>query len=99
MPLAPFATGVYALDEMTLDAVKKRLPSLRQIVGAVLPGKVSSLFDVRAQLWKQVMFQAEAHQNEKVAARDMLKYVPHGSLILADMGYFAFAWFDELTDK
>ena len=96
-PLAPFAAGVYALDEMTLDAIKKRLPSLRESVEAVLPGKVTALFDVRAQLWHQVQFQAEAHQNEKVAARGMLEHVPPRSLILADLGYFAFAWFDDLT--
>ena len=96
-PLAPFAAGVYALDEMTLDAIKKRMPSLRESVEAILPGKMTALFDVRAQLWHHVQFQAEAHQNEKVAARGMLEHVPPGSLILADLGYFAFAWFDDLT--
>jgi hypothetical protein len=95
--LADWASGVFALDEMTLDAVKKRLPSLRQTAEAVLPGKVTALFDVRAQLWRQVLFHDDARQNEKVAARDMLAYVPPGSLLLADLGYFAFAWFDDLT--
>lgn len=95
--LAPFAAGVYALDEMTLDAVKKRLPSLRKTVGAVLLGKVTALFDLRAQVWHHLEFQGEAKQNEKVAAREMIKHVPKGSLILADLGYFAFTWFDELT--
>ncbi len=95
--LADWASGVFALDEMTLDAVKKRLPSLRQTAEAVLPGKVTALFDVRAQLWRQVLFHEDARQNEKVAARDMLAYVPPGSLLLADLGYFAFAWFDDLT--
>jgi hypothetical protein len=88
---------VFALDEMTLDAVKKRLPSLRQVAEAVLPGKVTALFDVRAQLWRQVLFHEDAQQNEKIAARDMLAYLPPGSLLLADLGYFAFAWFDDLT--
>ncbi len=95
--LAPFAAGVYALDEMTLDAVSKRLPRLRQIAGTVLPGKVAALFDLRSQMWHHVQFRSEVKQNEKVAARDMIEVLPVGSLILADMGYFAFAWFDDLT--
>ena len=95
--LAAFASGVYALDEMTLDGVKKCLPSLRQHIGTVLAGKVTALFDVRAQLWHHVEFQEAAAQNEKVAARGMLTHVPPGSLILADLGYFAYAWFDDLT--
>ena len=96
--LAPFAAGVYALDETTLDVVSKRLPSLRQIAGSVLPGKVAALFDLRSQMWHHVQFRSEVKQNEKVAARDMVEVVPAGSLIMADMGYFAFAWFDYLTE-
>ena len=97
--LAAFAQGVYALDEMTLDAVSKRLPSLRERTDSVLPGKLSTVFDVRAQLWQHVAFQEDAAQNEKVAARALLASVPVGSLLLADLGYFAFAWFDDLTDQ
>ena len=41
----------------------------------------------------------EAQQNEKVVAREMLQGLPRGSLILADLGYFAFPWFDWLTDQ
>jgi hypothetical protein len=50
-PLASFAAGVFALDEMTLDALKQRLPSLRGRTEAVLPGVISALFDIRTQRW------------------------------------------------
>jgi hypothetical protein len=96
--LAGFASGVYALDGMTLDAVSKRLPALRaRAETAVLPGKVATVFDLRAQLWQTVEFVEDAQQNDKVAARGLLAGLPVGSLILADLGYFAFAWFDDLT--
>lgn len=95
--LASFASGVFALDEMTLDQVKKRLPSLRNSEGAVLIGSITALFDIRRQLWRAVEFHGNSLQNEKVAARGMLDFVPTGSLILADLGYFGFSWFDDLT--
>lgn len=95
--VAAFATGVYALDGMTLDAVTKRLPALRAQAGTVLLGKVAAVFDVRAQLWHRVEFVEDAQQNDKVAARGLLAGLEAGSLILADLGYFAFAWFDDLT--
>ena len=96
--LAAFASGVYALDGMTLDAVTKRLPALRaRAETAVLPGKVATVFDVRAQMWQTVNFVEDAQANDKLAARDLLAGLPSGSLILADLGYFAFAWFDDLT--
>lgn len=100
--LAPFATEVVALDEATLDAVARLLPSLRPLpLGAdrLLPGKFAGLFDLRRQQWRRLHFIADVRQNEKVAARTLLPGLPPGSLILADLGFFAFAWFDELTDQ
>jgi hypothetical protein len=97
--LAAFASGVYALDGMTLDRVSKRLPSLRGRDETVLPGKVAAVFDVRAQLWRTITFLEEARANDKTAARDLLVGLAVGSLLLADLGYFAFKWFDDLTDQ
>ena len=98
--LAPFATTVVAIDETTLDPVARILPALRPHKRGstpLLPGKLSSIFDLRLQQWRHIQHQPNAAQNEKVAARDLLAFIPTGSLILADLGYFAFAWFDELT--
>lgn len=97
--LAAFASGVYALDGMTLDAVTKRLPTLRGRDETVLPGKVAAVFDVRAQLWRTITFLEDARANDKGAARGLLAGLEPGSLLLADLGYFAFKWFDDLTDQ
>ena len=98
--LAPLATTVVALDETTLDPVARILPALRPLprgAAALLPGKLSSVFDLRLQQWRHIEHQPNPEQNEKVAARGLLAHVPAGSLILADLGYFGFAWFDALT--
>jgi hypothetical protein len=97
--LAPFAHGIYVLDGMTLDAVTKRLPCLREQADASLPGKVLAVFDLRAQLWRTVHFVADAYANDKASARELLTGLDAGSLILADLGFFAFQWFDALTDQ
>jgi hypothetical protein len=100
--LAPFAAEVYALDESNLDQVARTLPALRGVPAGddrLLPGKLSALFDIRRQQWHTVQFTDNPHQNEKVAARSMVEKLAKGSLILADLGYFAFAWFDWLTSQ
>lgn len=99
--LAPFATGVFALDETTLDTLARRLPALRGLPPddpALLGGTLTGLFDVRRQLWHRVRYRTNWQQNEKVLAREMVADLAAGSLILADLGYFGFAWFDTLTD-
>ena len=100
--LAPFAQEVVALDESTLDQVARRLPALRPVPARddrLLPGKVAALFDLRRQQWCAVRFVPEPRQNEKVLARDLVAGLPAGSLVLADLGYFGFAWFDWLREQ
>jgi hypothetical protein len=98
--LAPFAEELVVVDETTLDKVARLLPSLRDVPKGdprLLPGKLVGLFDIRRQQWLRVEHIEKPSQNEKVAARDIISGLTKGSLIIADLGYFAFAWFDYLT--
>ena len=97
--LVPFATEVVAIDCTALDKVRRMLPALRETPsGDLLPGKLQAVFDIRRQLWQVVKGTPDAHQNEKLDARGLAAAMPKGSLILADLGYFGFAWFDWLID-
>lgn len=99
--LVPWATAVVALDETTLDPIARTLPALRGTAAGdhgLLPGKVAGLFDVRAQQWRKLQWVDDVHANEKLRARAMVAELPAGSLVLADLGYFGFEWFDFLTE-
>jgi len=99
--LAGFAAAVVALDEATLDPVARKLPELRKVekgARVLLPGRLAGLFDVRLQMWRRIDHIENPEQNEKAHARSMVEDLPRGSLILADLGYFAFEWFDELVE-
>jgi hypothetical protein len=78
-----------------LPALRELPPGYRQL----LPGKLAGVFDVRLQQWRHVSYVPDPEQNEKAVVRSLLAEVEPGTLILADMGYFAFQWFDELTDR
>lgn len=98
--IAPFASQVVALDSTTLDPVARSLPSLRPLANGdkqLLPGKLAGVFDIRLQQWVRVQYIPDPDENDKVSARALLADVPPGALVLADMGYFGFRWFDDLT--
>lgn len=100
--LAPFAHDVVVLDETTLDQIARSLPTLRGVPSGddrLLPGKLAGVFDLRRQAWRVLEWIDDVHQNEKVVARDLLAGVAPGSLVITDLGYFGFAWFDDLTDR
>jgi hypothetical protein len=98
--LAPFAAEVFAIDQTTLDPVARRLPALRDVPAGddrLLPGKLAGVFDVRRQLWRRIEHRPDPHENEKAACRALVAGLPRRSLLLFDLGYFAFEWFDDLT--
>ncbi|HEY0153467.1 MAG TPA: IS4 family transposase [Longimicrobium sp.] len=98
--LASWASAVVVLDETTLDPLARKLPALRGTPAGddtLLPGKVAGLFDVRLQQWLKLMWVDDVRANEKLRARSMIEELPPESLVLADLGYFGFEWFDFLT--
>lgn len=100
--LAAFATDILVLDEITLDRVARLLPPLRPVPPGdrqLLGGQLAALFDVRRQQWRRVVYRADTTQDEKVAARSMLDGLAPGTLLLCDLGYFGFRWFDDLTER
>lgn len=91
---------IVAIDQSTLDKVLRHLPILRSVADGdrqLLPGKLAGVFDVRLQQWRHVEYVNDPDQNEKVAAPDLLAHMQRGALILMDMGFFCFEWFDQLT--
>ena len=98
--LAPFASEVVAIDATTLDPLARRLTDPADVSAGktVLPGKLLALFDLRRQQWRRLLHRENPDENEKACARDLLEGLPRGTLILADLGFFAFQWFDDLTD-
>ncbi|MCO5220683.1 MAG: hypothetical protein M9947_03755 [Thermomicrobiales bacterium] len=91
--MAPFATGVYALDDTSLAQVARHLPRLRETersADVLLPGKPEGRLDVRRQLFAQVRPTELPHQNPKAAAPALYRALPPASLFLVDLGYFSF---------
>jgi hypothetical protein len=99
--LATFATDILVIDAITLDKVARLLPTLRELPPGdpgLLAGTLAALFDVRRQQWRRILYRADTLQNEKVAARSLVAGLAAGTLLLCDLGYFGFKWFDDLTD-
>ncbi len=65
----------------------------------LLAGRLSVLFDVRRQCVRRLDLLPEALVHSFVHARQMIDGLARGTLLLFDLGYYAFAWFDELTAR
>jgi hypothetical protein len=100
--LATFASHIIAVDETKLDALVPRLPWQRQHRGGdpvLLAGKLAALFDIRQQRWLRVQYVNDALRTCKLDVVDLLAGLPWRSLLLFDLGYYSFPFFDYLTDR
>lgn len=97
--LAPFAPRIVAFDHTVLDPVLRKGKLFRPLSPGdltLLPGALACAFDVRRQLWLQVLYREVVQSAWDDFAPAYCGLEP-GSLLLFDLGFFCFQAFDRLT--
>jgi len=90
---------VAMVDGSTLEALRQKAQSLRQREGLVLAGKMMVMVEAFSHrpLWQ--LYTEDAQANDKRFAAEILAVLPVGGLVVCDLGFFSFPWFDDLTDQ
>lgn len=86
-------------DGSTLEALRKKTAVLRERTGLVLAGKMMVLVEAFSHrpLWQ--VYTEDAAANDKRFAAELLAALPVGGLLVFDLGFFSFLWFDDFTDQ
>src|SRR4029453_3843514 len=84
-------------DGSTLEALRKKTQLLRQQEGLVLAGTVMVMVEAFSHrpLWH--LYTEDALANDKRFAAAILAALPVGGLLIFDLGFFSFLWFDDFT--
>lgn len=101
LEMASFATQILCLDETKLDRLARHLCFLRHLPRSAteqFAGKLLALFDLRAQRWLRLEWREVVTENSLVDLWPFLQDLAVGTLLLFDLGYFSFQFFDTLTD-
>ena len=87
------------VDGSTLEALRKKTEVLRERTGLVLAGKMMVLVEAFSHrpLWQ--LYTEDAAANDKRFAAEILAALPVGGLLVFDLGFFSFLWFDDFTDQ
>jgi hypothetical protein len=87
------------VDGSTLEALRKKTAVLRQREGLVLAGRVMVMVEAFSHrpLWQ--LYTEEAAANDKRFAAEILAALPVGGLLIFDLGFFSFLWFDAFTEQ
>lgn len=88
----------YALDGTTLEALFRKLKALQEVAEAPLAGHLAAVVDVVTHLPAKIWYAENPSTNDKAFLPEILAWLPVNSLVVFDLGYFAFTLFDALSE-
>lgn len=92
-------TGLYAVDGTTLEALFRKLATLREAPDAPLAGHVVAAVELGSHLPEKLFWADDSQTNDKALIPELVAWLRAGALLVFDLGYFAFGFFDALTEK
>jgi Transposase DDE domain len=86
------------VDGSTLEALRKKTEVLQRREGLVLGGKMMVMVEAFSHrpLWQ--LYTEDAAANDKRFTAEILAALPPGGLLVFDLGFFSFLWFDDFTN-
>jgi hypothetical protein len=96
--LAGRFTALWAADGSTLEALRRRVKEFRDSSETVLGGKMLTVVDLFTRRPQQTWYTTQELANDKNFCAPLLEALPVGGLVVLDLGWFSFAFFDALTE-
>ena len=89
----------YAIDGTVLEALFRKLKSLQGEPDAPLAGRLVVAVDLLSHLPAKLWWADDPLSNDKVVLPALLAWLRPNSLLVFDLGYFAFTFFDALSQR
>jgi hypothetical protein len=100
--LAPFAQGIYAVDDTTLDALARKIDTLKSFDKGdygTLGGRLGCTYDLIHQTFVAFAHDTDSTSNERHRLEILVAHLSAGALVVFDLGYFSFDLFDMLSSR
>lgn len=90
---------VLILDGSTLDALLRKVGLLREGEGTVLAGRMGALLNAASMLAEDLWYEEDSHAHDQNFWERAVAKLPKRALLLFDLGFVNYSWFDYLTDQ
>lgn len=90
-------TALWAADGSTLEALRRKLKELRE-GETPLGGKMMGVVDLFTRRPRHTWYTSDSKANDKTFCEQLLEALPVGGLVVLDLGWFSFPFFDKLTE-
>ena len=90
---------IYIADGSTLEALFRKLDSLKDSPVGVLAGKMCTVINLATRLPEQIWYTANALTHDTHFQAKILSLVQAGTLWILDRGFYDFTFFDDVLDR
>ncbi len=90
--------SIWAVDGSTLEELKKKYMQANE-EGKILAGKMALALNIFTRIPVETYYTEEPQMNDKKFMDRFLKSLTKGGLIVFDLGFFGFNWFDRITEE
>lgn len=89
---------LWIVDATTLEEVSKKVGILQGVPQTVLGGKLLAVLDLPSKLPIHLWLDPDSNANEKSFLEQVKTVLTEGTLLILDRGFYAFPFFDWLTE-
>jgi DDE family transposase len=97
--LADRFTAVWLADGSTLEALRRKLKELKDAKQPPLAGKMLMIVEGFTRRPVKAFYTDQAQANDKAFSDQVIQALPVGGLLVVDLGFFSFPFFDSLSDS
>src|SRR5439155_10879588 len=90
-------SAVWIADGSTMEALKRRIDSVKE-KGLQLGGKMMMVVEAISRLPVNTFYTEDSKANDKRFCEQLLESLPVGGLLIFDLGFFSFLFFDAFTE-
>lgn len=88
--------ALWIADGSTLEQLRKGL-KIQEEGGGKLAGRIMMIVEAFTDNPVKVWYQKDERCNDKIWCEEIFNELPESGLIIVDLGFFSFEWFDRLT--
>jgi len=89
--------AVWVLDGSTLDTLLRKVGLLREGEGPILAGRMAALLNAASMLPQHIWYEEDSRVHDQTFWERAVAQLQPGTLLLMDLGFTNYGWFDALT--
>lgn len=98
-PVRERFSAIWIADGSTLEELRCQLKVLRDQPQTVLAGKMMAVVELLTHRPLKLAYTSNSKANDKTFDHWLLQQLPTGGLLVFDLGFFKFPWFDQFTEQ